>query len=76
MQSPSSSNPKKILASDDVFEINDFTVVTDFEVLILSLENAIQELTTEVDNFDEQKVILTLKFYVNGQFFLIEIFVQ
>ncbi|KAF7634351.1 hypothetical protein Mgra_00006206 [Meloidogyne graminicola] len=40
----------KILGDGDIFEINDFTVVTDFELFVLSLENALQELKKDVEN--------------------------
>jgi hypothetical protein len=41
--------PNIIIGTDDVFEINDFTVVTEFEIFVLSLENALQELREETE---------------------------
>lgn len=49
----------KILGDGDIFEINDFTVVTDFELFVLSLENALQELKKDVEN---EVFILFFKF--------------
>nr|CAD2184795.1 unnamed protein product [Meloidogyne enterolobii] len=44
------SSSSNILGDGDVFEINDFTVITDFEVFVLSLENVLHELKNEVEN--------------------------
>ncbi|KAI3422265.1 Rab3 GTPase-activating protein catalytic subunit [Globodera pallida] len=44
-----SRDSNDIISGDCVFEINDFTVVTEFEVFTLMLENAIQEMKTEAD---------------------------
>uniref|UniRef100_A0A915LKF1 Rab3 GTPase-activating protein catalytic subunit n=1 Tax=Meloidogyne javanica TaxID=6303 RepID=A0A915LKF1_MELJA len=41
------SSSSNILGDGDVFEINDFTVITDFEVFVLSLENVLHELKNE-----------------------------
>ena len=49
----SQSNPHTIVGNEEVFEINDFTVVTEFEVFVLAIENAIQELKAEEENLEE-----------------------
>lgn len=47
-----------IFGNDDIFEINDFTVVTEFEIFVLSLENAVQELHNEVTNIVQKNTFL------------------
>uniref|UniRef100_A0A1I8BPB7 Rab3 GTPase-activating protein catalytic subunit n=1 Tax=Meloidogyne hapla TaxID=6305 RepID=A0A1I8BPB7_MELHA len=53
MEEQLDSQSSKLLGDGDVFEINDFTVITDFEVFILSLENVLHELTNEVEIQDK-----------------------
>ncbi|KAL3113454.1 hypothetical protein niasHT_013564 [Heterodera trifolii] len=72
-----------IVGGDNVFEINDFTVVTEFEVLTLTLENAIQEIKTEAElqgieqnENSSKKGILSRKFAFQNYEFQIDYYRQ
>jgi hypothetical protein len=54
------SNSSTTIESNEIFEINDFTVVTEFEVFVLSMENALQELKAEVNKHEQVILLFTL----------------